>query len=376
MGTDAFPKSRAWIELSRAALAHNVAALRSLLPAGCGLMPVLKADAYGHGAVLTAGLLAEMGVRRFCVATAAEGAALRRAGVGGEILVLGWTDPAEAPLLAEMGLAQAVADPDHARGLAAAGLPLAVHIAVDTGLHRLGTAWDDGAALEAACAAGPLRVEGAFTHLAAAESDPAFTREQVRRFYSAAARLRAAGAAGLRTHLLGSYGILRCPWAAGDLARPGIALYGTLETAADTAAAPVALEPVLTLKARIASLRRLAPGEGAGYGLAFRASRQTRLATAAIGYADGLPRCLGEGRGRALVRGRSVPIVGRVCMDQCLLDVTDAPGAAVGDEAVFIGADGAERIGVCELARAAGTIANETLSRLGPRLGRTVERSH
>lgn len=370
------PAGRAWIELDRGALAHNVDALRAWLPAGCGLMPALKADAYGHGAALVAGWLEQMGVRDFCVATAAEGAALREAGVRGNVLVLGWTDPAEAPLLARYALAQTVAGPEHARALGGQGQPLAVHVAVDTGMHRLGAPWDDVSALRAAWDVQSLRVEGLYTHLCTADAADAdgvaFMREQVRRFASAAERLRASGARVPRVHLLGSYGILRCPEAAGDLVRPGLALYGTLETAEDTARSPVDLAPVLSLKARIAALHRLGPGEGAGYGLAFRAARETVLAAASIGYADGLPRCVGEGRGRALVRGRSVPIVGRVCMDQCLLDVTDVPGAAVGDAAVFIGADGEERITVCELAGTAGTIANEILSRLGPRLERVA----
>ncbi len=370
MKADFSPTGRAWIEVSRSALIRNAAALRSLLPAGCGMMPVLKADAYGHGAALVAGVLGEAGIEDFCVATAQEGAALRRAGARGRVLVLGWTDPADAPLLARYELAQTVTGLEHARALDAAGRPLAVHVAVDTGMHRLGVAWDDEAALRAVCGMENLRVEGVFTHLAAAGD--AFTREQVRRFYMAVERLRAAGISVPMVHLLGSGGILRCPWAAGDAVRPGIALYGTMETEEETAASPVPLTPALRLCARITALHRLRPGEGAGYGLAFRAGRDTVLAAAAIGYADGLPRALGQGRGRALVRGRSVPIAGRVCMDQCLLDVTDAPETAVGDTAVFLGADGPERIGVCETARAAGTIANEVLSRLGPRLCRIL----
>ena len=360
-------RGRAWIELDRAALENNVKVLRDLLPPGCGLMPAVKADAYGHGAALVAGALREMGIEDFCTATAAEGVALRQAGVRGHILVLGYTGPEDRARLAALGLTQTVTCPEHAQALRGRET-VSVHIAIDTGLHRLGTAWDDGPGLRSIYGQPGLRVTGAYTHLAGAGE--AFDREQIRRFYTAVEGLRQGGCPVGKVHLLASGGILRYPEAAGDWARPGIALYGTLETAEATAACPAALRPVLSLKGRITAIHRLAPGVGAGYGLAFTAGRETVLAAAALGYADGLPRQLGGGRGRALVRGRSALIAGRICMDQCLLDVTDVPGAAVGDEAVFIGRSGGETIHVCELAGAAGTIANEILSRLGPRLER------
>ncbi len=366
----AAPRGRAWIELDRAALIHNVLALRSLLPQGCALMPVVKANAYGHGAALIARALQDVGLDAFCVATAEEGAALRQAGIGGMVLVLGYTGPEDFPLLADWDLTQAAASLSHARQMGDFGRPLAAHLAIDTGMHRLGVPWDDAGALQAACAVKNLRVTGAFTHLA--EAGSAFTEIQTGRFYAAVDRLRSQGFPIAKVHLLGSYGILHCPQAAGDYARPGIALYGVPERREDGENCPVSLRPVLSLKGRITAVHRLAPGEGAGYDLAFTAKRQTVLAAAAIGYADGLPRCLGEGRGRALVHGVSVPIAGRICMDQCLLDVTDAPEAEPGDVAVFIGGQGREYISACELAEAAGTITNEILSRLGPRLGRVM----
>lgn len=362
MLTGTAPRGRAWIELDREALAHNVQTLRSLLPENCALMPAVKANAYGHGAVLVAGALQDMGVDTFCVATAEEGAELRRAGIRGLILILGRTGPEDVPFLIRYGLTQTVVSLSHAEALSGCGQALGVHIAVDTGMHRLGVAWDDAYALRSICRMRSLHVGGMYTHLAGAGDD--LTDRQIARFYSAVRRLRADGCAVPKLHLLGSCGIARRPAQAGDYARPGIALYGAAQQCIP------GLLPVLSLHAVLTDIHSLAPGEGAGYDLAFTAARRTVLATAAIGYADGLPRCLGEGTGRALIGGRPAPIVGRICMDQCLLDVTGIPDVRPGVEAVFIGCSGRESITACELADACGTIPNEVLSRLGQRLHR------
>ena len=339
-------------------------------------MPAVKANAYGHGAVLIAGALQDMGIDAFCVATAVEGAELRQAGIRGIILVLGYTDPDDFSLLEQYHLTQTVVSLVYARELNGYGKPLSVHIAIDTGMHRLGERWNDTDVLKAICRMENLQVNGAFTHLCTAASTDkagqAFTRRQAQRFYTAVRRLRADNIVIPKVHLLGSYGILRCPKAPGDYARPGIALYGVLENAEDTANCPIPLQPVLSLKARIAVVHQLLPGEGAGYGLAFTAERKTVLATASIGYADGLTSQLGRGQGRALLHGHSAPIVGRICMDQCLLDVTDVPNVQTGDEAVFIGISGHKSISACELAATSGTITNELLSRLGLRLTRVL----
>lgn len=350
--------------------------LEKLLPAGCALMPAVKANAYGHGAAPVARMLAELGARHFCVATAAEGAQLRQAGVPGELLVLGYTDPAQADLLARYGLTQTVTEPDHARALSGRGKRLRVHLKIDTGMRRLGERWEDAEALKAAFRLPNLTVAGAYTHLCAAD-DPSregrtFTLAQGAAFRRALDMLRARGCAVPRAHILSSYGLLRYPELGGGFARVGIALYGTLSTGEDTRRWGAGLRPVLSLRARVAQVRVLAQGERAGYGLEFTAARPTRLAVLAIGYADGLPRGLSNGAGAALLHGRRAPIVGRVCMDQTLVDVTGIPNPHPGDAAVLIGRSGEEEITACDLARQTGTIANEVLSRLGARLERIV----
>lgn len=364
---------RAWIELDREALRHNVTALRAMLPAGCRLMPAVKANAYGHGAALVVPELQAMGVDAFCVATAEEGAELRQKGVTGLMLILGYTPPEHFPLLARWALTQTVVDADYARLLNALG-GCGVHIGIDTGMHRLGIDCND---IESVCEVlglENLRVEGVFTHLCSAdgatEADADFTQAQGRAFRDLCGSLEGRGLRFGHKHILNSSGLLRYPELGGELARVGIALYGVMSTLQETLSHRAVLRPVLSLKARVASVKTLRAGEGAGYGLAFTARRETRLAVLSIGYADGLPRSLSCGMGSVLIRSVKAPIVGRICMDQTLVDVTSVPGAAAGDTAVLIGTSGSESIGVCELAHQSGTISNEILSRLGPRLKR------
>ena len=363
------PRARAWREIDLEALERNAEALRSRLAPGCELMAVVKADGYGHGAVPIARCLQRAGVRAFAVACLAEGAALRRAGIRGTVLVLGYTPAEEAPLLRRWRLTQTVADEAHGRALGAAGVPLRVHLAVDTGMGRLGVPAEDAAALLRFWGMKRLRVEGMFSHLCVSDSRDAasveYTRTQLSRFYAAAGRVREGGFDPGRVHIQASSGILNLPPQPCDYARAGIALYG-VDSGEASSAAEAGLRPVLSLRARVVCLRRLRPGEGAGYGLAFRAERDTLLAVLSIGYADGLPRELAQKGGRALLHGRSCPMAGRMCMDQLFVDVTGVPEVRPGDAATLIGRDGGLEIRAEEVAQRCGTIANELLSRLGP----------
>lgn len=367
--------ARSWLEIDRESLRHNAEALAALLPEGCRLMPAVKANAYGHGAVPVARELGRLGVRRFCVATAWEGAELRKKGIAGEILVLGYTDPRQFPLLARYELSQALLDADYARCLSAAGLPVTAHLAVDTGMHRIGVPWELLEDLAAVFLLPHLHINGIFTHLCADDTrraeDEAFTQLQAARFWGVVEELGRRGIAP-RPHLLGSYGLLNYPQYGGAYARVGIALYGVLDSDADLRRCAVDLRPVLSWKARVASVRRVRKGESVGYGLAQRAEADTLVATLAVGYADGLPRSLSCGRGAVLLHGRRAPVFGRICMDQTMVDVGAIPETQPGDTAVLIGEDGGQRITAGELAEADGTIPNEILSRLGSRLGRIL----
>lgn len=379
------PPHRAWIELDLHALEHNVLFLQSLLPEGCRLMPAVKANAYGHGAVPVATELNRLGIRSFCVACASEGIELRNAGINGEILILGYTPPEQLPLLQQYHLSQTILDFAYAESLSRSGVRLHVHIAVDTGMHRLGIRCEEIEQIAAVYTFRNLAVDGIYTHLSACDSDSpesrTFTECQIAAFVQATETLKARGCPCRGLHLLSSYGIFNYPEAAGDYVRPGIALYGLLSSDKDSrrilsgkdeSAAPSSLRPVLSLKARVASLRTLHEGEAAGYGLAFIADREMKLAVLSIGYADGLPRALSDGNGRVLINGYSAPILGRICMDQTLADISEIPEKKVapGDTAVLIGRSGSLEITAGELAERCGTITNEILSRLGERLER------
>ena len=359
------PRARAWKEIDLDTLAHNARVLQDLLHPGCRLMAVVKADAYGHGAVPAARRLAREGVTAFAVACLDEGITLRRAGVQGMILILGYTPPEAVPLLVRWGVTQTVADEAHGRALNAAGRRLSVHLALDTGMRRLGVSAEDLRALHRLYGMENLNITGVFSHLCVSDSpnpsDRDYTQGQLERFYRAVDRLRRGGHDPGEIHIRASGGILNLPPQPCSYARAGIALYG--------AGGGSDLRPVLSLRARIACIRTLAPGERAGYGLDFQAVRETRLAVVTVGYGDGLPRALCRLGGRALVNGRSCPMAGRMCMDQLLLDVTDVPRALPGQAVTLIGQEAGQRIQVEEIAQACGTIPNEVLCQLGGRLG-------
>ena len=339
-----------------------------MVPKNCTLMPAVKADAYGHGAVWVSRILQKLGIQDFCVASAAEGAELRRAGIRGQILILGYTYPTDFFMLSEYKLTQTIVDGTYAAVLddwaeQTGHGPLKVHVGIDTGMHRLGERFDEPHRIADIWKRKHLKVTGVFSHLCTSDGssaeDRAYVRLQEKRFRQVVSYLHHAGIHGFQTHLQGSYGILHYPDMEYDLARPGIALYGV--------PASFGLRPVLSLKARVAAVRELSAGERAGYGLAWQADGVRRLATVSIGYADGFPRAL-SGCGHALVNGRKVPVAGRICMDQLLLDVTEVPKIQPGDEVVFIGKSGDLEITAEDLAEDAGTIPNEILCRLGKRL--------
>ncbi len=367
-------KGRAWIELNMSHLIHNVTQLQNILPETSTLMPVLKANAYGHDAVATSQVLQNMGIQNFCVASVAEGIELRNAGITGQILILGYTHPMLFPELVHYGLSQTIIDFAYALELNNYGKPLLVHVGVDTGMHRIGIPYDEPEQIVKLWELTNLTITGVFSHLCMAdgtsEREQSFSNTQQQRFQAVIDALHQRGHCHFTVHMQSSYGLLNYPDWPFDYARVGIALFGALNHSGDTIAA-VNLKPVLSLKARITCIRTVTHGEGVGYGLQFTANGDRQIATVSIGYADGIPRQLSN-RGQALVHGRKVPIVGLICMDQLMLDVTGIEDICAGDEALFIGSDGNEEITAGEIAASTGTITNEILSGIGPRVERVV----
>ena len=369
-----FCTARAWIELDMDNLRHNVIALKGLLPQGSELMPAVKANAYGHGAVLISKELNRLGIKSFCVATVSEGAELRRNGVKGDILVLGYTHPEQFSILRKYRLTQAVIDYSYARLLNSYGKKLKVHLKIDTGMHRLGERSEQIDKINNIFSCNNLDITGAFTHLCSDETrtepDMKYTMAQATAFYNVVSALNEHGNSCGKVHLLASYGLINYPELGGDYARIGIALYGVLSNRADLDSCPIDLRPVLSIKAHVALTKDLYAGEAAGYGLQYVAESDRKIAVLSIGYADGIPRALSCGNGKVLINGSQAPIVGRICMDQLLIDITDIPNVKSGDIAVLIGKSGQYEITAYDLAEESGTITNELLSRLGSRLNR------
>ena len=362
--------ARAIVDL--AALRRNVAALRASLRAGSRLIAVVKADAYGHGAAACAGAALDAGAGALAVGRVGEGLALRGLGIDAPILVFGYCTDGEAEPAVAAGLTLTPSSAASLRAVAAAAdrlrRPAALHVKVDTGMRRLGLAPAAAARVIAMTRAHPgLRLMGIYTHFACADDpDPARTEQQFRRFREFAAAVDPDHA--LTWHVCNTAAARRFPHMHLDAVRTGIGLYGLDPVAAQ--APPIGLRPALSLRAGILRCFDLAPGESLGYGATFTADRPLRIATVACGYADGLPRALSN-RGEALVRGRRCPIVGRVSMDLCTIDVSAVDGAAPADEVVFIGDQGAATLSADEVAGRADTISYELLCSISARVRRT-----
>ena len=365
---------RVWADVSLEAIVANYRAVRSRLTQGCRVMASVKADAYGHGAVAVARALAADGVEWLAVSHISEAAELREAGITLPILLLAYTPPAEAARLAALGVAQSVSDGDYAAALnaaaAAAGVSVEVHVKLDTGMGRIGFVCHDDAPVDdiaAVCALPHLRPTGIFTHFAladvATDEADAFTRQQFSRFTNTIDRLAARGVTFDLRHCCNSAAALRFPEMHLDMVRPGIVLYGCPPD--EALSLPVTLTPAMTLRSVVAQIKTVPAGTPISYGGTAVTARESRLATVPIGYADGLLRACSN-HGAMTVCGKRAPIVGRVCMDQCVLDVTDIPETAVGETVTVFG----ESPTAGELAAWADTIAYEILCRVGKRVVR------
>lgn len=363
---------RAYIEIDMDGLSHNVNVLKKALPKGCSLMAVVKAQAYGHGMYQIAAHINRLGVKAFAAATVDEGIELRRYGISGEILILGYTAPARAKDLSKYDLIQTLISYGYAMDLNKQGYDVKTHIKIDTGMHRLGFNTEDLEKVSEVFTMKHIKVMGIYTHLCVADSlddkDIYFTKMQIRGFYRMLKSLRERGITVPKVHIQSSYGLLNYPELKCDYVRAGIALYGVLSSSDDKTRLQLDLKPVFSLKSRVILLRKVKKGDSVGYGRAFIAGRDSTIAILPIGYADGIPRSLSCGRGYVLINGRRAYIVGKICMDQLTVDVTDIPYVKEGMTATLIGKDGNEEIQASATAGASDSITNELLSRMGTRL--------
>lgn len=368
--------TRAEINLDH--IEHNVSEFRRLLGPGVQIMAVVKADGYGHGAVEVARAALRAGASYLAVALVGEALELRRAGIEAPVLLLGYTDPAAAPLLLEHNLTAALFDLDTARFFSsrcrADGRPLPVHLKIDTGMGRVGVSAADAAGFIAAVSRLPgLKLEGIFTHLSSADEDDdsarAYTARQLHLFDGVIDAAREQGIEFSFCHAANSAAAVLFPQSRYNLVRIGISLYGCYPAPWMRNHGAVKLRPAMSLKSKIVFIKEVPPQTPLGYGRTYCTAGRSLIATVPAGYADGYHRRLSN-RGEVLVRSRRAPVVGRICMDQLMIDVSHIDGVARGDEVVLYGSQESSCIAVEEVAQLLGTINYELLCHVGKRVPR------
>ena len=367
---------RCWVEVSREQIAANFRAVRDAVGSGVEVMPVVKADAYRHGAVEVSRVLEAQGVRWLAVSSVDEGVALRENGIGARILVMADFLPAERDALFEHELTpvlHSLADICELNRLAQRrGAPALYHLKVDSGMGRLGTRAEPADIVDAVSANSWTRLEGIMTHFASsADYTTPQTGEQTMRFQDVCSALDRAGIQAAYTHMSSTipiaYGRRTC-W--GTMVRPGHAIYGYVSPArGDAPERVVEVKPALEWKAAILAIKDIPEGALVGYGGMYRAAKPMRIAVLAAGYADGIPHRLSN-RGRVIASGKYAPMIGAVSMDVTTIDVTHSPELRVGDAVTLLGREGESSIDAQQIARTAGTISYSVLCGISARVKR------
>lgn len=368
-------KDRAWIEINAKNLIHNVTEIKKVIPRHTNIMAIVKANAYGHGIVEVSKILASIGICDFAVATLEEGILLRKNGIQGNILILGYTNFTDLQYVIEYDLIQTIIDYEYAKKVSLLNLSskLKVHVKINTGMNRIGERYDHFDHIEAIFTNPSLDILGTYSHLCVADSDKAndidFTWLQISHFDTCIQKIKEMGYHPGKIHLQSSYGIVNYPNLNYDYVRPGILMYGVHSSKNIKPKIELDLKPVLSLKARITSIRTIERGETVSYGRIFKADMPRKIASISIGYADGYPRNLFSKGALVLIDRKYVPIVGRICMDQLMIDITNISKVEVGDVVTLIDDD---KISALEISDKIETITNELLCGLGSRLNRII----
>jgi len=367
-------KRPAWAEINLSNLDHNIKGIRKKIGPDKEIIGVIKADGYGHGAYEVSRVLKENGVKAFGVATLHEVAALREKGVTEEIITLGLTPDMYAGAIVEYNITPATCSYQNALAISEeakkSGKTVYGFVVVDTGMGRIGLLPDDPASIEEVEKISKLsnfKIKGLFSHFATADAaDKSYAQEQERRYSEFYEKLKTAGVnIGLRT-LANSAAILQHPSSHYDAVRPGIILYGCYSSD-EVDKSQISLKPVMSVKANIVQLKKVPVGASVGYGRRFIAERESLIATITLGYADGYTRAYSP-FAKVIINGVFAPIAGSICMDQCMIDVTDVPDVKSGDEVIVMGSDGKNTILADEIGAATGTINYEIVCAFGQRL--------
>lgn len=370
---------RTWADISLDNLQHNYKEIRSRLSSDCRFLGVVKADAYGHGAVPVSRYLTELGAEYLAVSNIEEAVQLRQGGIRGPILILGYTPAVYAEQLARLGLRQEIHSLEYARQLnerlKGSNRRLRIHLKLDTGMSRLGffayhceKTVDE---IKEVSQMEHLIIEGIFTHFPVADSidgaDENFTRTQFERFMAMLSTLKGAGIEPQIRHCCNSGATIQFPEYALDMVRPGLATYGVLPCS--DLRGMINLKPVMQLRSTIFQIRDFDPLITVSYGRTYTTLDPTKIAVVGLGYADGLSRSF-SGNISFLLHGKRVPQIGRICMDMCMVDISRVPDAKVGDVVTIFGTDGEERIDVDDMTNRLRTVPYELLCSINKRIPR------
>jgi len=365
-----------WAEIDLEAISHNLRQIKnSVGSSGAGIMAVVKDNAYGHGAVEVARTASDVPVQMLGVAMVEEALELRQAGIDLPVLVLCCVLPEQVGEIVRHGITQTVCDLSIPESLSKEavrqGKQVGVHVKVDTGMGRIGVRYDEAVGLIQRIVQLPgITVEGIFTHFASAGTDEDFTNLQLERFNFVTTYLNGAGIRIPLRHTANSDAVLGIPAACFDMVRPGLAIYGLYPSKRSS---DIELKPALSLKTRVVYLKDVPAGQSISYGRTYTTEKPSIVASLAIGYGHGYNRKLSNS-GEAIIKSAKAPIIGAVCMDQCLCDVTHISGVSIGDEAVLIGRQGNEEITADEVAQKTGTISYEILCAINARVPRVYGR--
>ena len=369
---------RAWIELNMSNLENNINEFKSIIPKTTEIMAVVKANAYGHGAISISKFLNSIGITNFAVATLQEGIELRKSGITGNILILGYTDISEIEYVIKYNLIQTIIDFPYAQKINSLKLKnkVNVHLKINTGLNRIGENYNNTNNFIKMFNMSNLSILGCFSHLGVADSldfdDVEFTKKQISNFDYCINKLKDAGYNPGKLHIQNTYGTLNYSNLRYDYVRIGIGIYGVFNNIIheNNSKTLIHLKPVLALKARVTSIHKLHKNDSVSYGRNFVAFKDTTIATVSIGYADGYPRALSNKNINVLVNSKWAKIIGTICMDQLIIDISDIPNISVGDIVTLIGDN--DKISVENLSYKSNSISNELLCRFGSRLPRLI----
>lgn len=359
-----------WLVINLDSIWNNLSSLQGMLLNQANIMAVVKDNAYGFGSVKIARYLEQKGISFFGVANLNEGIELRKSGIESKILILGYTNPDDIYLVQKYRLIQTVLDEDYAKSISSVSKIVEVHVKIDTGMHRNGEIYSHIDRIKSIFRLPNLKITGLYSHLSVPDSkskiDIEFTNKQILRFAYVIRELLEAGITVQCKHLLSSYGIINYPQYAFDFIRVGISMYGV---PAFNEKIQNSLKIAYTLQSKVVLIKTVCEGDSVGYGRTFIADKTRKIAVVSLGYAVALPRALSN-KGRVIINEKYSQIIGNICMDHCLIDITDIEGVRVGSIVTFLGKAGNKVILIEEWARLADTIPNELLSKIDRKIAR------